>query len=234
MVTIPQAIEASEALSKHKTLVKAEFALLEAPPNFREGSSPGELIAAASKAVPDYRKEINRITEKSLAAVLEVEAMYRQVNDYCGAIFRCCNHMEHGAELGEIVDQRLSDYAKTVRRALLANVIERDEVENLCSRSRDETAEALRTLEAKSAFTKRTKRAIKKALLASTSETLEAVLSVKNNTLPDLERQRLMHFAKRTASRCEGFTKAYRATYYKKGGYRTDIPPYQFTAWNHL
>lgn len=236
MYTIPQAIDAGEALAKQKTLVKSEFALLDAPPIYREGASPGELLAAAGRAVPDYRKEIDRITEKALSAVVLTEAIYRSVDDYCGAIFRACNHMEHGSDLGAIVDQELANYAKTIRRALLANVLERDEVVNLCARSRDEVAENLRIAEIKSAYVKRTKRAVKKAIMVHTGETLEAVLSLKNNTLPEIDRKRLRRWQARTARRVESFSRAYRDIYYQKkgGGYRKDIPPYQFTAWNYL
>lgn len=231
--TIRDAAAAGDDLVKFKTLVKSEFASLPAPPTFRAGT-PGSILAASAQTIPDYRREINRISEKALAPVLRVEQMYREVDDYCGQIFRSCNHMQRGDDLGGVLDREMHTYAVTVRRALLANVLEQSEVDNLCSRSRDETAEALRFLEQKSAFVKRTRRAVRKALLQHTGETIDAVLSTKNLTLSKQEQIRLKTFADKTAQRAEVFTKHYRATYYQKGGYRSDIPPYQFTAWRYL
>lgn len=234
--TIPQAVAAGEQLAKHSTLIDAEFALLERPATYREGASPGELIAAASKSNPDYRREIDRITAKALAPIVAVEVMYRQIDEYAGQVFRACKYMLGECDdLGEIVDSDLAAQASMIRRAFKSSVLTRKEVENICQRSQDEVAEGLRRLEKSSAFVKRQKRATKRTLLSKSVETLNAVLATPNTTLSPLEKDRLKRLAKRTASRSDSFGRAYKELYFAKRGYKKDgLPPYKFGAWRWL
>lgn len=233
--TIPKALEMGKRVKSATTQIDAAFNSLPLPPVARPNDTPGQLLAKMSESRPNYTEAIRDIWSKSLEGVAEVEDVYREVDDYAQFLNECMWHIQEGNEITKELDTEIAAAARTIRRAFVAGVITRDESNALVQNCRDDLRDSLKQLEDQSGFTKRYRRAAKKALMAKTNQTIDAILRIKGSALSRAERSQLARYQKSVGSREALFSAVYKQTYYRrKGGYRTDIPGWGFKSLRAL
>ena len=233
--TIPKAIASGKAVKAFTKSVDADFLTLPSPAVAGPTMTPGQILEAMSQTRGDYVREMEGIWQKTLSKCADVEAAYQQIDDTSNFIIRCCDHMIHGTEIGTEHDAEMAMAARTIRRAHMAGVVDKDEINNLVIKCRDDLRDSLKQLEQSSGFSKMYRRAARNALMANTDRTVEALLSLKDSNLSTTDRTRLQAFQKRMTGRRQQFGELYRKTYYEKRGFKKgSMPTHGFSALRAL
>jgi len=234
--TIPKAAKLADSLKHVGKRVDVEFLGLESPPAVRPNASPGELLAQMSRPRVDYRAKFREITAKALEPVAEVERAYAECDAYANFLLRCMHYMDGTSDdLGEILDTPIAAAAKTIRRAKQAGIIEQAEIQSMTRKCRDDIRHGIKALEDQSGFTKRYRRAIRKACLANTQKCVDALLSTKGATFSAYEKSALRMYRDSVSKRSDLMSGLYQKTYYnRKGGYKQQMPLRTFTALRAL
>ena len=233
--TIPKAIKAGEAVKAFTKSVDADFLTLPSPAVAGPTMTPGQILEAMSATRGDYVRDMQDIWQKTLGKCTDIEATYQQIDDVANSIIRCCDHMLHGTEIGTEHDPEMAISARTIRRAHMAGVVDKDEINNLVIKCREDLRDSLTALEQHSGFSKMYRRAARKALMSNTDKAVNALLSLKDSSLSATDKTRLKAFQKRMTGRQQQFGEAYRKTYYEKRGYKKgSMPTHGFSALRAL
>ena len=236
-LTIPEAKKLGDRAKTIGKMVDAKFALLPAPTPSRPGMSVGGLIAAASQPRVDYRHEISQIWEETTKGFQQIEDGYAEVDALASFYNRCLWHVSDGNEIGSPeLDPEFGSACRTIRRAYTAGLMSQQEVTDFCCRNRDDLRDALKQIEEQSRFQKRYRRAAKRALMAKTAETVDALVSQKGSPLTRTEKAQLVSYKKSVTRHEEKFVQTYRKQYYSGKSYRSvdQLPGYNFSSLRGL